>query len=163
MGIGYFLYKEDNNLIGFAHGGADAGFMSQFYLEIETGNGYAIMTNGDNGRLLIRELEIRIKEAFDIGYEEPTYKTIPETPDKVIAEYLGTYRVTSPVEVDVVLSPAQDGFRLTALPYIDNEMHWHEGDGRFFALDGSTIHFERNEDGQITTLVMDNRIRGTRQ
>ena len=163
VGIGYFLYKEDNNLIGFAHGGADAGFMSQFYLEIETGNGYAIMTNGDNGRLLIRELEIRIKEAFDIGYEEPTYKTIPETPDKVIAEYLGTYRVTSPVEVDVVLSPAQDGFRLTALPYIDNEMHWHEGDGRFFALDGSTIHFERNDDGQITTLVMDNRIRGTRQ
>ncbi|MCP9479589.1 serine hydrolase [Marisediminitalea aggregata] len=127
------------------------------------GNGYAILTNGANGRQLIRELEIRIKEAFDIGYEEPTYKTIPETPDKVLAEYLGTYRVTSPVEVDIVLSPAPEGFRLTALPYIDNEMHWHEGDGRFFALDGSTIHFERNDDGQITTLVMDNRIRGTRQ
>lgn len=163
VGIGFFLHKKGNELIGFAHGGADAGFMSQFYLEIQTGNGYAIMTNGDNGRQLIRELEVRINEAYDIGYQEPEYKTVTETPDEELAEYIGTYRVTSPVDVDVILSPAEDGFRLTALPYIDSEMHWHEGDGRFFALDGSSIHFERNDDGQITTLIMDNRIRGTRQ
>lgn len=27
VGIGYFLYKEDNNLIGFVYGGVDVGFM----------------------------------------------------------------------------------------------------------------------------------------
>ena len=55
---------DNGEILGFDHGGADAGFMSQLCVELDTGNGYAIMTNGNNVRLLISELEIRLKEAL---------------------------------------------------------------------------------------------------
>lgn len=111
------------------------------------GNGYVIMINGDNGRWLIWELEICIKEVFDIGYEEFIYKMILEMFVKIIVEYFGIYCVIMFVEVDIVLSLVFEGFWLIVLFYIDNEMYWYEGDGCFFVLDGSIIYFVCNEDG----------------
>jgi hypothetical protein len=55
--------SDEGEILGSGHGGADEGFMSQLYLELDSGNGYAIMTNGNNGTQLIGELEIHIKEA----------------------------------------------------------------------------------------------------
>jgi hypothetical protein len=68
--------SDEGEILGFGHGGADEGFMSQLYLELDSGNGYAIMTNGNNGTQLINELEIRIKEALDVGYAKPEIKTL---------------------------------------------------------------------------------------
>ncbi len=42
VGIGFFINMSDNGeILGFGHGGADAGFMSQLYIELDTGNRYA--------------------------------------------------------------------------------------------------------------------------
>jgi len=50
VGIGFFInMSDDGEVLGFGHGGADAGFMSQLYLELDTGNGYAIMTHKPKG------------------------------------------------------------------------------------------------------------------
>jgi len=81
----------------------DAGFMSQLYLELDTGNGYAIMTNGNNGRQLISELEIRLKEALSVGYSEAEVRKLVPISPKELSKYIGTYVVTNPVSVDVVL------------------------------------------------------------
>ncbi|MEP1447359.1 MAG: serine hydrolase domain-containing protein [Paraglaciecola sp.] len=164
VGIGFFINMSDEGeMLGFGHGGADEGFMSQLYLELNSGNGYAIMTNGNNGNQLISELEVRIKEAFDIGYAEPETKTIVELSTNELTEYLGSYAVTKPVVVDIVLEAAENGFLLTASPYVENEKHWYQGKDTFFAMDGSTVTFERDKSGAITDLSFNNGVRGTKK
>ncbi len=96
VGIGFFINMDDNGeILGFGHGGADAGFMSQLYIELDTGNGYAIMTNGNNGRQLITELEIRLKEALNVGYSEAEVKKLVPISQKELSKYIGTYVVPS--------------------------------------------------------------------
>ena len=165
VGIGFFINMDDNgNILGFGHGGADAGFMSQLYIELDTGNGYAIMTNGNNGRQLITELEIRLKEALDVGYSEPEIKPLVPISQEQLSKYIGTYAVTKPVVVDVVLEKTADGFVLNALPYVENEEYFHEGEGLFFAKNGSSIRFEMDNDNELVkALVMDGNIRGVRK
>jgi hypothetical protein len=138
--------------------------MSQLYIELDTGNGYAIMTNGNNGRQLITELEIRLKEALDVGYSEAETRKLVPISQKELSKYIGTYVVTNPVNVDVVLEKTANGFVLNALPYVENEEYFHEGGGQFFAKNGSSIHFEVDEEnGLVKELVMDGRIRGVRE
>jgi CubicO group peptidase (beta-lactamase class C family) len=164
VGIGFFInMTDDGKILGFGHGGADEGFMSQLYLELDSGNGYAIMTNGNNGTKLIGELEIRIKEALGIGYSQPEIKNIVDISKQDLSTYLSRYIVTKPFEVEVVLEAAENGFQLTASPYVENEMYWHQGEGTFFAMDGSSITFEMDKSGAIKTLVMSNGIRGKRK
>lgn len=71
--------------------------------------------------------------------------------------------VTDPVDVKVVLQEAKNGFVLNALPYIENERYFHEGEGRFFAKNGSSISFEINDKEFVKTLEMDNDIRGEKK
>ncbi|PRO68352.1 serine hydrolase domain-containing protein [Alteromonas gracilis] len=167
VGIGFFINMDDNGeILGFGHGGADAGFMSQLYIELDTGNGYAIMTNGNNGMQLISELEIRLKEALDVGYSKAEIKKLVPINQKELSKHIGTYVVTTPVNVDVVLEKTASGFVLNALPYVENEEYFHEGDGRFFAKNGSSVRFEgdaESEGGSVKTLVMDGNIRGVRK
>ncbi|MEQ3639024.1 MAG: serine hydrolase domain-containing protein [Alteromonas sp.] len=163
VGIGFFInMDEDGEILGFGHGGADEGFMSQLYIELDTGNGYAIMTNSNNGTQLIQELEIRIKEALDVGYSQANVKRTAQISQEELGKYIGTYKVTAPVEVEVTLQATNHGFALNALPYIENEEYFYEGEDRFFAKNGSNIIFETTDEGGVETLVMDNNIRGER-
>jgi CubicO group peptidase (beta-lactamase class C family) len=164
VGIGFFINMDENGeILGFGHGGADKGFMSQLYIELDTGNGYAIMTNGDNGSQLISELEVRLKEALDVGYSQAEVKPLVPISQTQLSKYIGTYVVTDPVDVEMVLQEAKNGFVLNALPYIENERYFHEGDGRFFAKNGSSISFEIDDNGIVKNLVMDDNIRGDRK
>lgn len=162
VGIGFFInMSDDGKILGFGHGGADAGFMSQLYIELDTGNGYAIMTNGNNGRQLITELEIRLKEALNVGYSEAEVRKLVPISQEELSQYIGTYVVTNPVNVDVVLEKTANGFVLNALPYVEDEEYFHEGGGRFFAKNGSSVRFEMDdENGLVEALIMDGNIRG---
>lgn len=124
------------------------------------------MTNGNNGRQLISEPEIRLKEVFDVGYSEAEIRNLVPISQKELSKYIGTYVVTNPVNVDVVLEKTANVFVLNALPYVENEEYFHEGDGRIFAKNGSSVRFEgdaESEGGSVKTLVMDGNIRGVRK
>ena len=72
--------------------------------------------------------------------------------------------VTNPVNVDLVLEKTANGFVLNALPYVENEEYLHEGDGLFFAKNGSSVRFEVDEEnGLVKALVMDGNIRGNKE
>lgn len=77
VGIGFFInMDEDGKILGFGYGGVDVGFMLQLYFELDIGNGYVIMINGNNGMQLISELEICLKEVLDVGYLEVEVKKL---------------------------------------------------------------------------------------
>lgn len=53
---------------------------------------------------------------------------------------------------------------LNALPYVENEEYFHEGDGLFFAKNGSSVQFVMDEkNGLVEALVMDGNIRGVKE
>ena len=56
-----------------------------------------------------------------------------------------------------------NGFVLNALPYVENEEYFHEGEELFFAKNGSSVRFEMDEKNWLVeALVMDGNIRGVR-
>ena len=82
----------------FSHGGANAGFRAQVIYFPETGQGAAVMTNGDGGGSLAREILLAISAAHAWpGYGEIRPLTIPtEALDRHAGEYAATapYRTT---------------------------------------------------------------------
>ena len=55
-GLGPLLYDEGGDLFYFMHPGANDGYMSVLVAYPQRGQGVVIMTNGDNGDALWREL-----------------------------------------------------------------------------------------------------------
>ena len=96
-----------------------------------------------------------------MGYSEAEVRKLAPISQKELSKSIGTYVVTNPVSVDVVLEKTSYGFVLNALPYVENEEYFHEGGGRFFAKNGSSVRFENDdESGLVKMLVMDGNIRG---
>ncbi|WP_231125055.1 hypothetical protein [Alteromonas mediterranea] len=54
---------------------------------------------------------------MDVGYSEAEIKTLVPINQEGLNQYIGTYVVTKPVNVDVVLEERPDGFMLNVLPY----------------------------------------------
>ena len=63
-GLGIGLGGEGRTL-SFSHGGANRGFMCHFIAFAESGDGAAIMTNGDRGQALIQEILRAIAAEYD--------------------------------------------------------------------------------------------------
>ena len=78
---------------GFGHGGANAGFHSQLLYYPELGVGAAVMTNGDGGPFLIRE----VLAALAAEYGWPEHRPVPvaavELDAAAMAGMVGTYSI----------------------------------------------------------------------
>jgi len=62
--VGLSIAKEGQGWY-FSHGGSNWGYQCHVYAHVRKGYGVAVMTNGDAGGLLIREIEGRIAAAYD--------------------------------------------------------------------------------------------------
>jgi CubicO group peptidase (beta-lactamase class C family) len=69
VGVGDFAVGFQISKLGegwyFGHGGANWGFRCDLVAHKIKGYGVAIMTNGDNGSVVVRELKDRIARAYD--------------------------------------------------------------------------------------------------
>lgn len=61
-GLGFTIWKEGDESY-FGHGGVNAGFISQMIAHKSSGLGAVVMTNGDNGGLLIEEIISLIQQS----------------------------------------------------------------------------------------------------
>ncbi len=62
--VGLSIAKEGQGWY-FSHGGSNWGYQCHVYAHVRKGYGVAIMTNGDAGGIVIREIEGRIAAAYD--------------------------------------------------------------------------------------------------
>ena len=62
--VGLAIQKEGQGWY-FSHGGSNWGYQCNVYAHVRKGYGVAIMTNGDAGGLVIREIQARIAAAYD--------------------------------------------------------------------------------------------------
>lgn len=95
MGLGIRVVGAGATL-RFEHGGANEGFRCDLVAYAESGRGCVIMTNSDNGAILIPE----IQRAIANEYDWPDFRSVAQKPaviePPVLAGHAGTYRVPDP-------------------------------------------------------------------
>ncbi|MBI5767767.1 MAG: serine hydrolase [Verrucomicrobia bacterium] len=118
----------------FTHGGSNVGFQC-ILVAYETGDGAAIMTNGDRGGELAKEILRTIAHDYqwpDFGPEE---NAVGKTADvKTLARYAGAYQMAPGTNMVVTL----DGSQLVAKPGNQSAVPiFPESETKFFAKVGS--------------------------
>ena len=91
VGLGPFVGGSGRNF-HFGHGGANEGFHSELVMYPELGVGAAVMTNGDGGPMLIREVLRSLASEYgwpDYGAEQVPAVTLDV---KTVAGLVGTYQ-----------------------------------------------------------------------
>jgi CubicO group peptidase (beta-lactamase class C family) len=101
LGLGLFLADGGKR---FGHSGGNAGFKCHLLAYRDTGQGAAVMTNGDNGSYVVQRAFAGIAAAY--GWEDyPTEATPREVPSAEVLEGLvGSYRLRDSVTVDVAVA-----------------------------------------------------------
>ncbi len=92
----------------FGHGGSNAGFRARLIYFPETGQGAAVMTNGDGGDPLLREILLSIGAAYDW----PDYVEVEAVAmdSSALGRFVGEYAVSQPYQI--VVEVTRQGERL---------------------------------------------------
>jgi len=91
MALGIVL-KNNGDSIALAYGGWNEGYICDVYNYLKSGNGVVIMTNSNNGYMLIQEIYRSL--AIEYGWPDfkpTTIKTV-NVPSSVLSKYAGTFK-----------------------------------------------------------------------
>lgn len=89
-GLGPQLRKEGDSLL-FQHGGKNVGFTNMYIAAAEKDFGLVVMTNGDNGRMLIQEIVTAISEYYDWGITRTREVEALTLSNEELEQYVGRY------------------------------------------------------------------------
>tara|TARA_B110000116_G_scaffold204066_1_gene179127 strand:+ start:33 stop:1460 length:1428 start_codon:yes stop_codon:yes gene_type:complete len=94
-GLGPSLEGEKDSLI-FGHGGKNAGFTNDMKAYAYQGNAVIVMTNADNGGMLISEIINAVSKYYNWAISQ--FKTIEvvELSDADLKQYMGKYEIKGP-------------------------------------------------------------------
>jgi CubicO group peptidase (beta-lactamase class C family) len=165
VGLGLFLGSYGDNEY-FRHSGSNAGFESEFIVFNSGGDGIAVMTNGNKGYVLIKEIIHRAAEVFDWpGVERVTRVAVRIEPTE-LRQYVGTFTAVSPFEASFEVSLDGEALMLDAPDagfLVANLRFYPESDTSFFSTEGSSLVFEKNAEGSVSSLSFDGFISAAKQ
>ncbi len=140
----------------FGHGGANAGFRSQWIVYRDSGDGAVIMTNGDQGSALVGELLRALATTYDWRDFEPEVVAVADLDAPALEIYAGEYELEGQTLPDgepvVVTVRARDGFLEVDVPGESaGTLHPEAGETDLFVDtgDGTRIRFERDRGGAV--------------
>lgn len=144
-GLGLQLSDTDHQK-AFNHGGANDGFRCMMWGYLQGGRGAVVMTNGDNGLQLSREILDSIAAAYNWPDFRPTEKAAISMPPEKLASYAGTYEAPDNFIMKVLFEGGKLYLQPTGLP--KSELIPESSD-TFFDPDGAApdIHFTRKPEG----------------
>ena len=91
-GLGPSLEGEKDSLI-FGHGGKNAGFTNDMKAYAYQGNAVIVMTNADNGGMLISEIKNAVSKYYNWGISQPKTIEVVELSDADLKQYMGKYEL----------------------------------------------------------------------
>jgi CubicO group peptidase (beta-lactamase class C family) len=156
-GLG-FSVRQDGESLRFSHGGSNAGYKCFLVAWAESGEGAAIMTNGDLGSSLV--MEILGSLANEYGWEafKPSEKDVMALTGEQLAGYAGTYNFERAGGLTVI----QEGERLFieklyVVPGGSRRVEiFPESETRFFATETDAVFtFRKDEGGEIEGLLLE--------
>jgi CubicO group peptidase (beta-lactamase class C family) len=111
VGLGPFLGGA-GRAFHFGHGGSNQGFRSEVIYFPETGQGAAVMANGEQGSALAQEILYSIAARYRWPEYGPKSVVLIPVDSTALDRYVGTYYVTSPFPVSLLIS--REGTKLFA-------------------------------------------------
>ena len=148
---GVFVSKKEGATY-FSHGGGNEGFTCLYTGDLEKGNGFAIMTNSDNGSLL-EEIANSIATVYGwTGYYNPKIKSVVEVPEPVLNSYTGKYEVEGQV-VNIKLD--NGSLWLNAFGNLYWKMYFTSDTEAFMKEYRAGLVFVTDADGKVTGLKAD--------
>lgn len=151
VGIGFFLGGGEA-VTTFGHGGSNAGFKANLFAHINTGDGIAVMTNGDNGGALIKEIKNRAAEIY--GWPElfPTIKTEAPFSKDLQNSFVGTYEIKQPIQAMLKIIANGEALIVNLPEYIDNVPFYIESAEKIFSLNDINMNVVHSTDGEVEKL-----------
>ena len=110
-GLGFTLDGQGRAL-RFSHAGDNPGFKAIMIAYPETGQGAVILTNGDGGERLNREILLSIAAAYRWPDYGPTIKTRVHVDPSALERVQGTYTVEGQPDLRLAVSPRGNGLAL---------------------------------------------------
>jgi CubicO group peptidase (beta-lactamase class C family) len=151
LGLGMFL-RIEGEVDYFGHGGANVGFRNTLNIFRESGDGIALMTNGDQGEDLNVEIRRAVAEAYGWSYFKPEPKAIVADTPQRWQTYVDKYELFAGCELNIQLSGSslilemsgQSPLKLTPLSETEFAIH---------TLNARLI-FQREENGEVNALTL---------
>lgn len=143
----------------FGHGGSNEGFKCQMVAFFDKGQGAVIMTNGDQGGWLCREILRAVSREYDWPAFRPKEKTVVRVSPDALSALTGRYELAPGHALQVVL----EGETLWVLDGEERVELFPETETRFFELtEERTVVFVKGPDGKASAMLIDGQIRAPR-
>jgi len=155
-GLGFSITGEGETL-RFSHGGSNAGFKCSLIAWPHSGEGVAIMTNGDLGSPLMTEILHSLSREYGWPGFKPAEKRILDLPAEKLAEYAGTYKMQPAGSLDIVSEEGRlFAERLYVVPGGMQRVEiFPESETRFFAVDtDATLTFQRDAADDVSGVTL---------
>lgn len=150
-GLGPFLEGE-GRAFNFGHGGADEGFHAQLVYFPETGQGAAVMVNGDGGTPMLREVLLAI--AAEYGWPEygPVEVEAIAMDSAQVEALLGKYEATKPFPLTLSFSREHGTIFMESMFSPKGEAVFTAPDRLKMLDQGFDILLERDATGRVTAV-----------
>lgn len=136
----------------FSHGGVNEGFVNNFVAYEKGGEGAVVMTNSSNGGLIADEILRSISAEYGWPDYHPTVRAAISVDPKILAQYVGTYALTSSFNLAVTV---QNGQLITQANGQGKVPIFAESETKFFpTVIDAEIEFFKDDQGKVTYLVL---------
>lgn len=146
-GLGVLL-ERGNETIGFTHGGGNEGFRSELIMFPVEGKGAVMMTNADQGNMLIGEVFTSLAAEYNWPGRVQSERNVVQLKPNQIDTVVGTYSVPG-LQTPLSYEISRQGNRLFI--YFEDICLKVEiypaSDTEFFSANGFTILFTRDNSG----------------
>jgi hypothetical protein len=153
VGLGPFVGGSGRNF-HFGHGGANEGFHSELVMYPELGVGAAIMTNGDGGPMLIREVLRSLAAEYgwpDYAAEQVAAVTLDA---KAVAGLVGTYQLQVGPGIEARVEKDGDRLMLRAARIPEQELIPKSDTSFVTSSSGWRVTFARDASGRATAITV---------
>jgi CubicO group peptidase (beta-lactamase class C family) len=150
-GYGFVVEGKGDDLL-FDLRGKTHGYACFMAVYPAKGQGAVIMTNSDNGFLLIQEIMAGLSEAYGWAHFRPEEKSVLRLDPGAYGEFVGTYEVNPGYRLEVT----HEDYYLVIKPTGQAVTKFYaEGQSLFYATDPYVrIQFLRNKAGDVEGLVL---------
>lgn len=135
----------------FGHGGSDAGFESQIMSYQNHGDGVAIMTNGEHGSQLVKQILAAVAAACAWPEFQPRQRAAVTLDRSELARYVGNYVLEEGAPITITLEGNQLISRIADQPAFPM---FAESSGKFFTSMGPEFEFHSGADGRMDGIVL---------
>jgi Domain of unknown function (DUF3471) len=150
-GLGLQIGGADSNPY-FSHGGANEGFRNIFVAYEKSGEGAAVMTNGDAGGRLGDEIIHSIAVEYHWPDWLPDVRTAVQVDPQILAHYVGTYQLAPNFDLVITVENGALFSQATGQPKF---AVYAESQTKFFPIAfPAELEFVTDDKGVVHALVL---------